>query len=73
MFTLQLSETIRVIYGGSVTADNITDIMAGPDIDGALVGGASLNPAGFAAICHAGSSMSGRPTPSGDRSSTHLG
>jgi triosephosphate isomerase len=42
LFSLDLSGTIRIIYGGSVTANNITDIMAGPDIDGALVGGASL-------------------------------
>ena len=65
IFSLDLSETIRIIYGGSVTANNITDIMAGPDIDGALVGGASLDPVGFAAICHAGASVPGGRTPSG--------
>jgi triosephosphate isomerase len=65
MFSPDLSETIRIIYGGSVTANTITDIMAGPDIDGALVGGASLDPAGFAVICRAGSSVPSGPTPSG--------
>jgi triosephosphate isomerase (TIM) len=35
--------SIRVLYGGSVKADNIDDLMAQPDIDGGLVGGASLN------------------------------
>lgn len=41
---------VRVQYGGSVKPDNITDLMAEADIDGALVGGASLKPASFAAI-----------------------
>ena len=38
------AEAIRIQYGGSVTADNISDFMRQPDIDGALVGGASLKP-----------------------------
>jgi triosephosphate isomerase len=41
----------RILYGGSVKPDNIGPIMAQPDIDGALVGGASLDAAGFATIC----------------------
>ena len=40
----------RILYGGSVKPDNIRGLMAQPDIDGALVGGASLVPASFAAI-----------------------
>ena len=44
---------LRVLYGGSVTPDNAADLMAQPDIDGALVGGASLDPEGFAAIVRA--------------------
>ncbi|HUA87133.1 MAG TPA: triose-phosphate isomerase [Bryobacteraceae bacterium] len=40
----------RILYGGSVKPDNIKGLMAQPDIDGALVGGASLDAAGFAAI-----------------------
>jgi triosephosphate isomerase len=42
---------VRILYGGSVKADNITPIMAGQDVDGALVGGASLDAGQFAAIC----------------------
>ena len=42
-----------VLYGGSVKADNAGGLLAQPDIDGALVGGASLDPRGFAAIARA--------------------
>ncbi len=44
---------IRIQYGGSVKADNAAELLALPDIDGALVGGASLEPASFAAIVEA--------------------
>jgi triosephosphate isomerase len=40
----------RILYGGSVKPDNIRGLMAQPDIDGALVGGASLDPQSFASI-----------------------
>jgi len=40
----------RVLYGGSVKPDNAAELMALPDVDGALVGGASLDPESFAAI-----------------------
>lgn len=46
----QVAEAIRLQYGGSVKAANICEIMAQPDIDGALVGGASLDPAEFGRI-----------------------
>jgi triosephosphate isomerase len=46
-------EAIRIQYGGSVKADNTADLMAQPDIDGALVGGASLEAKSFAAIVRA--------------------
>jgi triosephosphate isomerase len=46
-------DALRVLYGGSVTAANAGELMAQPDIDGALVGGASLDPEGFAAIVRA--------------------
>jgi triosephosphate isomerase len=49
------AQAIRIQYGGSVKPGNIGDYMALPDVDGALVGGASLEPASFAAICEAGS------------------
>ena len=41
---------MRIQYGGSVKPDNVAEIMAQPDIDGALVGGASLDPDKFASI-----------------------
>lgn len=41
---------VRVLYGGSVKAENARDILAQPDVDGALVGGGSLDPEGFAEI-----------------------
>ena len=40
----------RILYGGSVKPDNVKGLMAQDEIDGALVGGASLDPASFAAI-----------------------
>jgi triosephosphate isomerase (TIM) len=43
----------RVLYGGSVKAENVAEIVAQPDIDGALVGGASLDADGFSALCRA--------------------
>ncbi len=43
----------RVLYGGSVKPDNASELLAQPDVDGALVGGASLEPASLAAICSA--------------------
>ena len=47
----QVADDARVLYGGSVTAKNIGDIVAQDDVDGALVGGASLDGEQFAAIC----------------------
>jgi len=44
------AEQVRILYGGSVTPGNIAGLMAKRDIDGALVGGASLDPDKFAAI-----------------------
>jgi triosephosphate isomerase len=44
------ADRIRILYGGSVKPDNIKSLMAQPEIDGALVGGASLVPASFASI-----------------------
>ncbi len=43
----------RVLYGGSVKPDNAAELLAQPGVDGALVGGASLDPDSFAAICRA--------------------
>jgi triosephosphate isomerase (TIM) len=44
------AERTRVLYGGSVKPDNAAELLAMPDVDGALVGGASLDPDSFAAI-----------------------
>ena len=41
----------RVLYGGSVKPENAAELLAQPDVDGALVGGASLDPTSFTAIC----------------------
>jgi len=45
-------DAIRIQYGGSVKPENVVELMAQPDIDGALVGGASLEPESFAAIAN---------------------
>ena len=45
-----IAQAIRILYGGSVTATNIAELSKQPDIDGALVGGASLNPDAFVSI-----------------------
>jgi triosephosphate isomerase len=47
------AQVLRVQYGGSVTSKNVAEFFAQPDIDGALVGGASLLAADFVAICKA--------------------
>ena len=52
-FGLDASERCRVLYGGSVKPDNIAKLIAEPDVDGALVGGASLDPKSFSAIVRA--------------------
>jgi triosephosphate isomerase len=49
-FGEQLAGAVRILYGGSVKPDNIGKLMAEEEIDGGLVGGASLDPASFAAI-----------------------
>ncbi|MCW3038875.1 MAG: triosephosphate isomerase [Solirubrobacterales bacterium] len=43
-FSKEAAEKVRVLYGGSVKADNAKELLALPDVDGALVGGASLDP-----------------------------
>lgn len=50
----EVAQAVRVQYGGSVTAKNIDEFIVQPDIDGALVGGASLKAEDFVAICRAG-------------------
>jgi triosephosphate isomerase len=50
-FTGALAEGVRILYGGSVKAANTESIVSQPDVDGALVGGASLTGEEFARIC----------------------
>jgi triosephosphate isomerase len=47
------AEQARILYGGSVKPDNAAELLALPDVDGALVGGASLEPDSLAAIVDA--------------------
>jgi triosephosphate isomerase len=49
-----IAEKLQILYGGSVKPDNADELFAMPDIDGGLIGGASLEAEGFLAICRAG-------------------
>ncbi len=49
-----VAEKVRILYGGSVKPDNAAELFAMPDIDGGLIGGASLDAESFLSICHAG-------------------
>jgi triosephosphate isomerase (TIM) len=51
IYSPELAAGVRILYGGSVKASNAAEILVQPDIDGALVGGASLDPVEFTAIC----------------------
>jgi triosephosphate isomerase len=46
-----VADKTRILYGGSMKSDNVAAIMASPDIDGGLVGGASLDPDEFVSVC----------------------
>lgn len=52
LFNQSVADAVRILYGGSVKPDNVKSLMAQPDIDGALVGGASLKAESFAAIAN---------------------
>ncbi|MCG1011285.1 triose-phosphate isomerase [Tepidanaerobacter sp. GT38] len=51
LYNKDVAEDVRILYGGSVKPENIKELMAEADIDGALVGGASLKPDSFYALC----------------------
>ncbi|HEX6920822.1 MAG TPA: triose-phosphate isomerase [Actinomycetes bacterium] len=51
LYSGDLADGVRILYGGSVKPENVAGIMAQPDVDGALVGGASIDPDQFVAIC----------------------
>jgi len=55
----EIAEKSRILYGGSVKASNVVEIMKQPDVDGALVGGASLDPEEFAKIAKFYGSING--------------
>lgn len=50
LYGKDLAGSVRILYGGSVTPENVDSLMAQPDVDGALVGGASLKPISFLRI-----------------------
>lgn len=50
---VDIGKTMRILYGGSMKADNAASLLAMPDIDGGLIGGASLDAKSFLAICDA--------------------
>ena len=53
MFTTEIAEQVRILYGGSVKPENAKDILAQAHVDGALVGGASLKAESFTGIIKA--------------------
>ena len=53
LFGENASETIRILYGGSMNAENASGLLAQPDVDGGLIGGASLTPKSFCEIVQA--------------------
>ncbi len=56
----ELASDTRILYGGSVKPDNARDLLAAPDVDGALIGGASLDGASFGAIARAAEALASR-------------
>jgi len=58
--TAALASDTRILYGGSVKPDNARDLLAAADVDGSLVGGASLDAASFAAIVRAAEALASR-------------
>ena len=54
LYSRELADAARVLYGGSVKASNVASLMEQPDVDGALVGGASLDADEFARLCRLG-------------------
>jgi triosephosphate isomerase (TIM) len=51
LYNAEIANRVRIVYGGSVNKNNATELLKQPDIDGLLVGGASLDPGHFLAIC----------------------
>jgi triosephosphate isomerase len=57
IFDQETANRVRILYGGSVTKSNASDLLQQTDIDGLLVGGASLDPGHFVAICEQASEL----------------
>ncbi len=57
LYDSETAETVRVLYGGSMKPDNASELLVQPNIDGGLIGGASLKPGDFAAIAAAAASL----------------
>jgi triosephosphate isomerase (TIM) len=57
----EVAQTVRILYGGSVKAENAEALMVEPEVDGALVGGASLNAQGFIGIVRKAARLSAAP------------
>ena len=60
LLSAEAAESVRIQYGGSVKPDNAAELLAQPDVDGALVGGASLKAADFLAIIQAGAKVAAK-------------
>lgn len=60
-FTGEVSAAMRIIYGGSLKPENAEGLLAQPDVDGGLVGGASLSAADFCALVRTAAKRAGRP------------
>jgi triosephosphate isomerase len=56
-----LAQTVRILYGGSVKPDNVAEVTQGPDVDGVLVGGASLQAPSFITIARKSAATGGSP------------
>lgn len=67
----ELADHTRILYGGSVKADNAEGLLAMADIDGALVGGASLDAAGFGKIIEAAQRLAAPPAAAESEESGH--
>ena len=52
IYSKEVADEIRILYGGSVKESNIAEYMQQPNVDGGLVGGASLKPEGFIELCN---------------------
>ena len=77
LYSGDVADGVRVLYGGCVKANNVAAIMAQEDVDGALVGGASIDPDEFASICryrdHLARRAARRPDGSDGPSAVGLG